>query len=213
MYSAIIAIRKSEFQPELIKLNGTTLLSKKISLLKKISKIDEIIIASDIEELKEIAKKENINFFLRNDKDTRDNAQNFIKHLIKVVSNKHMIFAPCTCVFFKENLLDECIEEYEGLDYEFYDSLITCVKLQSLILDDNGALNFNITPKELNTRKLSNLYSIKNACFIVSKNVASKYLNYWGKLPYKKIIDKNYIFDIKNESDFLFIKNNLRIEV
>lgn len=210
MYSVIIAIRKDEFQPELENLDGFSLLSKKLDLLKKIAKIDEIIIASNIKYLEDFSKKEGFKFFLRDDESLKDNAQIFIKNLLKIVKNKELIFTPCTCLFLKENLLDECIKEYENLNFSLYDSLLTCTILQALVLDDNGALNFKLIPNELNTRKLPRLYSIKNACFIISSKIASKYLNYWGKLPYKKVLDKNDVFEVKDENDFLFLKNVLR---
>ncbi|EAJ6314395.1 hypothetical protein E5B83_06205 [Campylobacter coli] len=47
---------------------------------------------------------------------------------------------------------------------------------------------------------------IKNC---INRQIMQKYKYHWGKVPYKKILNRDSVFEIKNEEGFLFFKQVL----
>lgn len=206
MLSAIIAIKKSKEQIELLPCNEKNLLERKIAFLKCIDEIKEIYIASDDENLQNKALDFGVKFYLRNKKESEDFSF-MVKNIAKKMSCEHIIYTPCTTPLFDEMRLKEAIKQYFSLDFSIYDSLITCVKLQSFIFDENGALNFKNS--YTNSRNLPPLYELFNGCFIMSKELNITLAHQWGKVPFKHLVDKKFAFDIKDKQGFEFFKNIL----
>lgn len=206
MFSAIIPIKKSKEQIELLPCNENTLLERKIAFLKKIGEIKEIFIASDDKSLQDKALELGVNFYLRDQKESEDFSL-MVKNIAKKLKFPHIIHAPCTTPLFDEQNLKEAIKEYLLLDFSIYDSLITCVKLQSFIFDENGALNFKNS--YTNSRTLPPLYELFNGCFIMSKELNIALAHQWGKVPFKHLVSKKFAFDIKDRQGFEFFKNIL----
>ncbi|ECQ8137455.1 cytidylyltransferase domain-containing protein [Campylobacter upsaliensis] len=206
MFSAIIPIRKSEYQFEILPCNAKNLLERKVSYLKKIDLIKEIIIASNCD-LKQEAINLGVKFYLRSEKESNDDVSIFVKNIATQVKNKHIIYAYCNTPLFDEKCLLNSIEKYLSLDFNTYDSLITCTKLQSFIFDENGAFNFkNI---HTNSKNIPTLYQLLNACFIMSKELNLRYAYHFGKIPFKELIHKKDSFEIKDKESFIFFKNIL----
>lgn len=100
------------------------------------------------------------------------------------------------CIILDKNLLHSKLKLY-----------ITCTKLQSFILDENGAFNFkNI---HTNSKNIVTLYQLLNACFIISKELNLRYAYHFGKIPFKELIHKKDSFEIKDKESFIFFKNIL----
>lgn len=207
MFSAIIPIRKSKYQFEILPCNAKTLLERKISYLKKIHFIKEIIIASNCNDLEKEALRFNVKFYLRSKEESGDDVSLFIKNIASQVKSKHIIYAHCNTPLFDDKCLLQSIEKYLSLDFNIYDSLITCTKLQSFIFDDNGPFNFkNI---HTNSRNIPTLYQLLNGCFIMSKKLNKHYSYHFGKIPFKELIHKKVSFEVKDKESFDFFKNIL----
>lgn len=207
MFSAIIPIRKSKNQFEILPCNSKTLLERKISYLKKIHFIKEIIIASNCDDLENEALRLNVKFYLRSKEESSDDVSLFVKNIASQVKSKHIIYAHCSTPLFDEKYLLKSIEKYLSLDFDIYDSLITCTKLQSFVFDENGPFNFkNI---HTNSRSIPALYQLLNGCFIMSKQLNIQYSYHFGKMPFKELVHKKASFEIKDKESFIFFKNTL----
>ncbi|WP_283784195.1 cytidylyltransferase domain-containing protein [Campylobacter jejuni] len=209
MFSAIIPIRKKDKQLEIFECNDFSLLERKIRDFKKIDLIDEIIVASDSLEIKEQVENFDVKFYLRKEEEVQDNLEFFIKNLVLNIKNQYVIWTSCFNPFINEKIFSEAIDEFLNLDFNIYDSLITCARLDKFILDENGPLNFKTGHYHIHSSNLSKLYYLVNGCFIISKTLMQKYKYHWGKVPYKKILNRDSVFEIKNEEDFLFFKQVL----
>lgn len=204
MFSAVIPIKKTGMeQIEVLPFNGETLLDRKIKALKKIESIDEIIIASDIKEIKQFSDKYGIKFYLRDDFfDTEEDFSQLVCDISEIVENEEIVWSFSTTPFVDEEIIRNSISEYEKLNFDIYDSLITCTELKRFILDENGPLNFRTGKRHEESYDLPSLFVLVNGCFIMSKKLNMKYKYPWGKIPFKKIINKYSSFEIKSKKDF-----------
>lgn len=209
MFTAIIPIKKSEKeQIEIIKFDNDTLLDRKIRFLKKINVITEIIIASDSKLVEEYAIKNDVEFYLRDDlSDNQNSFSSLVNDVVSTAKNNQLIWSFATTPFIDEKVLNKAIEDYLNLDFEIYDSLITCSELKRFILDENGPLNFRIGARHKSSETLTSLYMLINGYFIMSKELNLKYSFPWGKVPARELIDKYTGFEIKDERDFEIFTN------
>ncbi|MAC84956.1 MAG: hypothetical protein CL624_12565 [Arcobacter sp.] len=209
MFTAIIPIKKSlNEQLEIIDYQGNTLLDNKIKILKNIDAITEIIIASDSQEIERYTKKNGVTFFLRETSPiNEDSFSSLVQDVVTTAKNSKIIWSFATTPFIDEKVLSKAVEDYTNLNFEIYDSLITCSELKRFILDENGPLNFRTGSRHQSSQSLSSLYLLINGYFIMSKELNLKYSYPWGKVPSKQLID-NYIgFEIKDKKDFEIFTN------
>ncbi|EAJ5695854.1 hypothetical protein BXA15_00015 [Campylobacter lari] len=211
MFSVVIPIRKKDIQMETLECNGLSLLERKILCFQQIEKIQEVIVASDSIEIQKIVTDnfKNIKFYLRNKEETKDSLENFIENVVKEISNPYIIWTSCMNPFLDKSVFSEAMDEFLEMDFNVYDSLITCYELKKYILDENGPLNFQTGHFHVHSNNLPTLYCLVNGCFIMEAKLVKKYKYPWGKVPYKKILDQSLAFEIKNEKDFIFFKEVL----
>ncbi|HED6979584.1 TPA: hypothetical protein R5250_000074 [Campylobacter coli] len=209
MFTVIIPIKQKDEQLEIAKCNNFSLLERKINCFKKNSLISEIIVASNSLEIREYVSNFDVKFYFRKEEEVQDNLEEFIINLIQNIENPYVIWTSCMNPFIDEKIFSEAIDEFLNLDFAIYDSLITCGKLDKFILDENGALNFKTGHYHIHSSSLPKFYYLVNGCFIISKNLMEKYRYPWGKVPYKKILEHKFTFEIKDTNDFLFFKQIL----
>ncbi|WP_139470523.1 cytidylyltransferase domain-containing protein [Campylobacter armoricus] len=211
MFSVVIPIRKKTIQMETIECNGLSLLERKISCFQQISKIREIIVASDSIEIQKIITSnfKNIKFYLRNEEEIKDSLECFIENIVKKISNPYIIWTSCMNPFLDKSVFSEAIDEFLEMDFNIYDSLITCCELKKYILDENGPLNFQTGHFHVHSNNLPMFYCLVSGCFIMDTELVKKYKYPWGKVPYRKVLDQSLAFEIKNEKDFIFFKEVL----
>lgn len=204
MFTAIIPIKKSkEEQLEIIDYGNETLLDRKIKILKSIKLITEIIVASDSKEIEKYADKYGVSFYFRDTVSTTENLfSDLVQDVVKTAKNEQIVWSFAITPFIDETILNRAIQDYLKLDFEIYDSLITCSELKRFILDENGPLNFRTGTRHQSSQSLSSLYMLINGYFIMSKKLNLKYSYPWGKVPSRELIDKYTGFEIKDKRDF-----------
>ena len=207
MYIAIIAVRKDSVRvpnKNGKKFGDTTLLENKIKQLKKIKKIDKIIVHSESEEYLKIATKYNVDTYKRDDYyATSDiSGSEFQTHLAETIgdTNDYLLYCPCTSPLIKTETINNILDKFENIS-DKYDSLTTVNINKQFMWLDNKPLNYNLNniPK---SQDLPNIYIINHAIVINKKNNIIKNKSFVGKNPYLYEISDIESLDIDNVLDF-----------
>lgn len=205
MYTAILPIKDSKVL-KVLSLNGIHLFEKKIQILDGIESISEIIVSTNSEFiLSYLHKRPDIKVYFRDEK-KEENFADVVSKSTELASKERIIWTFITTPFNDKKAIEESIKEYEDLDLEVYDSLVTCKKLDKYIFDDNGPINFYQGDKHKPTKDLSKIYEVVNKVFIMEKKLVLKYRYPWGKVPYKHILDKYSSFEVKRLDDIKFLE-------
>ena len=215
---AIIPVRKgSERIPykNLKSFCNTTLLEIKIKQLKKIDIIDEIILNSNWDKAIEIAKREKISVYKRDEyfASSEINGSMFHKHIAENTPKdfKYILYAPPTSPLIKIETIKKAINEYFQ-NNEINDSLVTTSLCKNFLWKDNKPLNYelNNTPK---TQNLPKIHILNHAICINTRENQIKKSSLVGINPilYEiseiESIDIDYPIDFEI-AEFLYNKQN-----
>ena len=207
-YTAIIPVRAGSRRlknKNILPFADSTLLIHKIRQLKKIKKIDNIVVSSDSDEMLEMAKEEGVNAHKRPIEYADEITKTFnevVEYVVKDMPGDIMMWVPCVCPLCNEKIIEKAIYKYqeEVLINKRYDSLATAKLIKEYIWDDNGPINY-IIDKHVPSQQLPNWYSIVNGFYIASKDIMLKRKYFFGNKLFLYIIDKISAIDIDDEYD------------
>lgn len=208
IYTAVIAVRagsKRIKNKNIQSFGSSNLLIHKIRQLKRVSKIDKIVVTSDSNEMLKMAKNEGVEIQIRPVEYADEKTKTFGEMIEFVVSNiktDYVVWTPCVCPLVDENIISLMIKKFkeEIVFSERYDSLVSAKLLKEYIWDKDKPLNYSIE-KHVKSQDLPNWYTIINGCFISSKiNMLHNKFCY-GHKPYMYKINKIQSIDIDDEYD------------
>ena len=182
---------------------GKSLLEIKIKQLKKIKRIDEIVVSSDSDLAKKIAKKYKVSFHRRQKyfASSKVSGSNFYQNLAKSIKGDYLMYCPCTSPIIKEESYNLFLNTFNSLKNK-HDSFNTVVILKSFIWKKNKALNYNAI-KAPNSQDLPNDYlSLTFGINIISRKKMIKFKNIVGKKPKFITLSKVESTDINDKTDF-----------
>lgn len=186
---------------------GTSLLENKIIQLKKVEKIDEIIVSSDSDTMLEIAEKYGVTPKRRPQEYCDEQSKTFnevVEYIAsQEVKSEIMIWAPCVCPLVSEEKFAEGISLFERIRaHELSgDSVVTASLLKEYVFDEKGPVNFSVE-HHVPSQKLPNWHCITNGFFIAKRKDMIKWRFVYGPSPYLCEVNKFEAMDIDDEFDF-----------
>jgi N-acylneuraminate cytidylyltransferase len=204
--TAIIPVKKTSNRlpnKNILPFGETNLLVHKIRQLKQVEEIDRIIVSSDSEEMLEMGKAEGVLTEKRPDEfaDESKPFGEFIVYLCDNLPGTHFLWACATSPLVEPPLYKDACQLYFKKLNEGYDSLITVLKYQHYLLDENGPLNFEIGLKHKNSEYLPFYHFFTNGINIAPKKSMKEWCYNWGPKAYRMEIDKRASADIDDVYD------------
>ena len=185
-----------------------SLLEIKLSQLKKIKEIDQIVVSSDSKKAELIAKEYNVSFHKREKfyASSKCSGSDFFHNLASSINGEYLMYCPCTSPMIKTNTYKKFIKKFINSKNKF-DSLNTVALLNTFIWKGNKSLNYN-SLKAPNSQDLpKNFYELTFGLNIISRNKMIKLRNIVGNKPNFMILDKIEATDIDDEIDFFLAQN------
>lgn len=210
--SAIIVARKGSVRipnKSMLKLNGQTLIERKINQLKKSKYIDRIIFGSDSQEMLTNANNAGAQVVKRPDyycDQKLATANEMIKNMMQLISTDVVVWAHCTNPLINEVMYDKAIEAYYNNDC---DSVLSVVKLQQHLWDTDKKTPLNYNPyglKHICAKDLPSYYMQDGGIFIQSYKHMKQNSYFFGKNPYLFQLQNQYYLDINTDRDYLLAK-------
>ena len=184
-----------------------SLLELKIEQLKKIKFIHKIVVSSDSEKAKEIAKKYNVSFHKREKYFASSicSGSNFFQNLANEISGDYIMYCPCTSPIIKRKSYLAFYKKFLKLRNK-HDSFNTVSQLKTFIWKDAQPVNYNLYNAPNSQDLPDNYYSLTFGINIISKEKMKKMKNIVGKKPFFLVLDKLESTDINDKNDFKFAK-------
>ena len=181
----------------------SSLLELKLSILKKIHKIDEIIVNSDCDTMLSIAKDMGVSTYKRKAHyaSSKVNNSEFFEHIAKNTDSKNIMYSPVTCPFIKVETYYDAIEKFHADDE--YDSLVTAFPVKHHMWLDGKPINYE-PENSPNTQDLPNILGISYGISIISKDLMIKRRNIVGHNPFLYELGEMESLDIDTELEFKF---------
>ena len=217
--SAIIVARKGSKRiksKSLLKLNGESLIERKIHQLQKCKNVDRIIFGSDSDEMLKLAKLAGAEVVHRPEcfcNEELASANDMIKNMMDLVETDVVIWTHCTNPLITPSTYDNAISTYfDNLDK--YDSLLSVVELKEHLWKDNKPFNYNpYAKRHIPARELPPLYMQDGGIFIQSYANMKNNSYFFGKKPYLFIIPEKEFLDINNWKDYILAKGIIQEEI
>ena len=191
---------------------GKNLLIHKIKLLKKIKQIDDIIVNSDSDKAKKIAKDYKVSFQKREKYFASSKCTNseFWSHIGETTNSNFIMFTDCTNPLIKEQTYIKIINSFESAKSK-HDSINTVSEVKEFLYLNNKPVNFNPN-KAPNSQNLPDVIKLNFAINILSTKLMSKKKSLVGYKPLFYKISDIEGYDINTElefkfAEFLFRKN------
>ncbi len=209
--TAIIPVRKNSKRlkdKNFIKfINGKSLLEIKIEQLKKVKYIDNIVLSSDSNKAKKIAKKYKIQFHRRESyfASSKCSGSDFFKNLAESIDGDYLMYCPCTSPIIKKKTYDLFYRNFKKFENNF-DSLNTVSLLKTFIWKGKKSLNYNSFSAPNSQDLPGDYYSLTFGLNIISRKKMILLKNIVGKKPKFLILSKEESTDVNDRTDFELAK-------
>lgn len=203
--TAIVPVRKGSVRVKNKNLKpfaNSTLLEIKISQLKKVPGIDNIIVSSDCEKMLAIASSLGVQTHNRDKYFASSEASNseFFENLAKSIDAKYIMYSPVTCPLISLETYNDCISSFKR--NEEIESLVTVSNVKHHMWLDDKPINYDISNSP-NSQDLPDIVAVTYGICILSKDNMLKYRNVITENPTFKILDEIESVDIDTEFDFM----------
>lgn len=185
---------------------GTNLLLYKISQLKRVPLIDNIIVSSDSDDMLRLAAEEGVKTHKRTDEYCDEKTKTFgevVKHICESVDGTHILWATCTAPLVFPKTYQIAINEYFGGLKKGYDSLMSVETFKRYLWDENGPVNYELGVKHVPSQQLPALYFVTDGILLAPREDMIKWSYFHGPNPLKFPLDKRCSVDIDDELDLL----------
>ena len=179
----------------------------KITQLLKVKEIKTIIISTNDEEVKAIAKSFNNNKIIIDDRpdylaDSSTSTDELIKYIPKIIKSGLVLWTHVTSPLINEKIYSEAIKKYfENIN--IHDSLMSVTKLQKFIWGQNNPVSYDkLKEKWPRTQTIKPLYEVNSAIFIADIKIYKTMNDRIGKTPLLFETSEKLSFDIDWEDDF-----------
>jgi CMP-N-acetylneuraminic acid synthetase len=181
---------------------GTTLLDIKLEMLSRIKTIDKIIVSTDCDNAKAIAKKYGVNIHKRDPYYASSECTNseFFENMANYVDSGSILYAPCTAPLIKESTYYDFINRYSLNDMK---NLVTTSLIKEHLWLDGKPINYEID-KSPNTQDLPDIMSINYGLSIISRELLLKSKNIVSSNPNFYVLDNLEGVDVDTPLDFKF---------
>jgi CMP-N-acetylneuraminic acid synthetase len=195
----IPALEKNDYSTsgDLINWGGTSLIEWKLSQVKKVKKLDKIVVTTPSRKIKSVVKSYGVEVLLRKKNFSLSKLYEFVG---KKYPNKKILWLNPTAPFLSEINISKFLEKFLKLPKR-YDSAFTCIELKEFLFDKKKSINFNSLEKAISRKKVSKIFQSTNGAYIVDSNHMKKYGTLYGKKPYKYILPWLQSLEVKSTSE------------
>jgi len=204
---AVVPVRKGSQRVKnknFKKFADTNLLTFKIETLKKVKRIDKIIINTDSDEAIKIAKKLDVEYKKRERYYASSECTNseFWSNIAKNTESEFIIFTNCTSPLIKVETYEEIIDSFD-ISYPAHDSVNTVSEMKEYLYLDEKPLNFN-PDKAPNSQDLPNVIKLNFAVNILKRDTMFKKKSLVGYKPSFYLTNEVESLDINTNYEFEF---------
>lgn len=211
--SAIIVARKGSKRipsKSLLKLNGESLILRKIRQLKNCVNINRVILGSDSDEMLAEGVKAGIEVVKRPDyycDETVASANDMIKNMMDLISTDIVVWAHCTNPLISSATYDKAIETFFA-NFPNYDSLLSVYELKEHLWNtEKRVLNYNPYAKcHTPAKNLPPYYMQDGGIFIQPYKQMKQNSYFFGNKPYLFSIPSSEFLDINTVRDYVLAK-------
>jgi N-acylneuraminate cytidylyltransferase len=201
--TAVVAVRKGSQRipnKNIIPFGDSNLLEMKLTLLKKVNKIDEIIVNSDCDDMLAIGEKYGCLTHKREDHYASSivNNSDFHEHIAKVTDTNFIFLAPTCSPFVTVESHNFAIKHF--LDSN-YDSLTSVDIIKNHLWLDNKPLNYSLNNIP-NSQDLPNVERLNYGISIITKQSMLKNRSLIGDNPGFYELDHFESVDVDTPFDF-----------
>lgn len=206
-YTAVIPVREGSRRlknKNVAPFAGTNLLLNKISQLKQVEEISNIVVSSDSELMLEMAEKAGVATHRRAPEFCDEKSKTFgevVAHICSNVEGDNIIWATCTAPLVFPKHYKEAIGLYEKALKEGYDSLMSVETFKRYLWNDDGPVNYELGLKHVPSQQLPSLYFVTDGILIAPRQKMIEWNYFHGRNPYKYQLDKRTSIDIDDGLD------------
>jgi CMP-N,N'-diacetyllegionaminic acid synthase len=207
MYTAIIPVRKGSRRLQNKNISpfaGKNLLTYKISQLQKVSRIDEVIVSSDCDDMLLMASNLGVVTHKRTLEFCDEVTQPFgavVAHIAETARGSNIIWAPCTSPLVEPEDYLAAIVAYENNVPEYFDSLVSVETLRRYLWAEGRPLNYSLGLAHVPSQDLAAYQRITDGIVIASKEKMIEWSYFHGKNPFLFEVSKRAAVDIDDVYD------------
>jgi len=187
--------------------NGKPMISWSIELAIESKIFDNIVVSTDDEEVKKIARSFDSDKIIIDDRPeilatSSTSTDDLIKYVPSIIREGSVLWTHVTSPFIDSDIYSQAIKFYfDNLNGN--DSLMSVTEIQKFIWNDAGPINYD-TQKEKwpRTQTLKPLYEINSGIFLADIEIYKNQQNRIGKRPFFFKLDAKTALDIDWEDDF-----------
>jgi CMP-N-acetylneuraminic acid synthetase len=179
----------------------------KISQLLKSKKINKIIISTNDDEVKNIAKSFDSEKIVIDDRpeelaSSNTSTDDLVRYVPTIIDTGIVLWTHVTSPFVTDLIYDCMIEKYlKNIDN--FDSLMSVTKVQKFLWNEKGSINYDRSKEKWpRTQTIDPIYDINSGAFIANINIYKKLEDRIGNNPYLYAISDKEAFDIDWADDF-----------
>jgi N-acylneuraminate cytidylyltransferase len=214
LYTAVIPVRAGSRRlpnKNIAPFADSNLLINKIRQLKRVPKIDEIVVTSDSEEMLQMAARENVVAARRPDKYCDEKSTTFgdvVRYVCTQIESENIIWATCTAPLVTPETYASAIADYEAnvLEAKTHDSLMSVEPFKRYIWDEKGPLNYELGVKHVPSQQLPQLYYVTDGILIAPRIKMIEWSYFHGVNPRRFALSKKMAVDIDDELDLACAK-------
>lgn len=165
----------------------------------------------------EMAKNEDVLIHKRALEYADDKTKTFnevVEHVAKSVEGDILMWTPCVCPLVSPNSYSTAIKKYKEsvIEKKEFDSLISVRLFKEYLWDEHAPLNYKLGVEHVLSQNLPDWYIVTNGIYMADRKLMIKNKYFFGKNPYKFILNKKESVDIDDAEDFEVAKALLGIE-
>lgn len=179
----------------------------KILQLLKVKEIKTIVISTNDEEVKTIAKSFNDGRIVIDSRpnylaESSTSTDDLISYVPKIIESGLVLWTHVTSPLVNEDVYSEAIKRYFE-NIRIHDSLMSVTKIQKFIWNQNGPISYDrLKEKWPRTQTIDPLYEVNSAIFIADIEIYKNIGDRIGKKPLLFKTSEKQSFDIDWEDDF-----------
>jgi len=183
---------------------GTNLLLNKIEQLKKVKKVNSIVVSSDSDMMLEMAERAGVLTHKRSLEFSDEKTKSFgevVQHIAESIEGDHILWATCTSPLVFPHLYKKAIKEYFLALENGYDSLASFERIKRYLWNEEGPINYKLGIKHVPSQQLPEMYIVTDGILLAPRKKMIEWSYFHGSNPYKFIIDKRSAIDIDDGLD------------
>lgn len=187
------------------KFSNTNLLALKLTHLKKVNNLDEIVVSSENEEILDYVDSQGFKAHKRDKYYSTSQVpmSEVYRYLAAELGSDVIAWINITNPLAETKFYEEAIACYKNLDHIKYDCLLSACAIKENFFYKNKPINFKPSPWP-RSQDLNPLYSLSFVINLLTREQMIKWGSCVGNRPYFFIKDKLSSWDIDDMIDFKF---------